>query len=221
MKFSLSKLSKRRRRQLRAILILGLSGPVALLFCNLLVIGTTSSRVYHDLERIPERDIGVVLGSRKGTYYFEYRVQAAADLYHAGKVKHLLVSGDNHTKGYDEATGMRDALIRKGVPADAITRDFAGFRTLDSMIRANRVFGAESITVISQEFHNYRAVFLARRYGVDAVAYCAQNSPTTYRYRVIAREYIARVVAVGDCYIWFRKPKFLGPEELIEIAEGQ
>ena len=102
-------------------------------------------------------------GARPGNRYFTRRIDTAAALYHAGKVKWLLVSGDNGRKNYDEASGMQQALIAKGVPAKVIFCDYAGFSTLDSVVRAKKVFGENHITIISQEFHNQRAIWLAKQ----------------------------------------------------------
>ncbi len=114
-------------------------------------------------------------GARPGNRYFTRRIDTAAALYHAGKVKWLLVSGDNGRKNYDEASGMQQALIAKGVPAKVIFCDYAGFSTLDSVVRAKKVFGENHITIISQEFHNQRAIWLAKQYGIDAIGFNAPD----------------------------------------------
>ncbi len=126
-------------------------------------------------------NVALVLGTRRTTPdgrwsnpHFAHRIEAAAALYRAGKVKRLLVSGDNHVRGYDEPSDMRDALVAAGVPAQAIALDYAGFRTLDSVVRAKEVFGQTSLVVVSEQFHNYRAVFICRHFGIDAVAYSAE-----------------------------------------------
>jgi SanA protein len=128
-------------------------------------------RIYRSVDAIPARDVGLVLGTsketRRGTpnLHFNQRIEAAAALYRAGKVHHLLVSGDNHIASYDEPTDMRNALVAAGVPTNAITCDYAGFRTLDSVIRAKKVFGLSRCTIISEEFHCPRACGLRRNTG--------------------------------------------------------
>ncbi|MDQ1343894.1 MAG: SanA protein [Patescibacteria group bacterium] len=106
--------------------------------------------------------------------FFEFRMSAAADLYKNGKVDCLLVSGDNATKDYNEIKDMQLSLMEKGVPPERIIGDYAGFRTLDSVIRAKEVFGLSKLTVISQSSHAERALFVARIEGIDAVAYEAE-----------------------------------------------
>ncbi len=209
-------------RQRRWGLCLGLAfggvgvGAVAVVGSNLWVVGTTQGRVYSSVSAVPEREVGLLLGTGKTTRsgnpnpHFVHRVQAAAELYHAGKIKRLLVSGDNHVAGYDEPTDMKGALVAAGVPASAITLDYAGFRTLDSVARARKVFGLSRLTVISERFHNYRALFIARRYGIDAVAYCAEEVGLRYSVKVTVREYLARLKAVADLYVLRTRPRFLG-----------
>ncbi len=183
---------------------------------NLWVITTSKQHVYNTIKEIPSNDVALVLGSgkktRRGTInlYFKYRMQAAANLYKSGKVKHLLVSGDNHATQYDEATDMRDYLIQLGVPSRAITCDYAGFRTLDSVVRAKKVFGQKRITIISQNAHNERAVFLAKTHGIQAIGYNAQDVPSKYSKKQHVREYLAKFKAVLDTYVLFCQPKYLG-----------
>ena len=125
------------------------------------MVNASKQLTWSDVNAVPARNVGLLLGARPGNRYFTRRIDTAAALYHAGKVKWLLVSGDNGRKNYDEASGMQQALIAKGVPAKAIFCDYAGFSTLDSVVRAKKVFGENHITIISQEFHNQRAIWLA------------------------------------------------------------
>jgi len=173
-------------------------------------------RCYSSVDDVPPRNIGVVLGCVKkvGHYdnaFFNTRVAAAAKLYHAGKVQFLLVSGDNHRNGYDEPTDMKEALIKKGVPADRIYCDYAGFRTFDSVIRAHSIFGQEDCTIVSQRFHNERALFIARRSGMnEAVAFNADDINSESMAKMYLREIPARIMAVLDVEFLGTKPKFLG-----------
>ncbi len=173
-------------------------------------------RVFSEIRDVPERPVALVLGTAakvadgRDNLFFKFRVRAAAELFHAGKVRHLLVSGDSGHHGYDEATDMRNALIGLGVRESAIVRDHAGFRTLDSVIRCHRVFGQTAVTIVSQRFHGERALYIARHEGLDAVAFCARDvavsaSPATY-----IREYFARVMALVDVHIVNRSPRYLG-----------
>lgn len=148
--------------------------------------------------------------------YFYNRVDAAAALYHAGKVEYLVISGDNGRKGYNEPQDMKEALVGRGVPAEAIYLDYAGFRTYDSVVRMEKVFGQESFTVISQEFHNRRAVYIAQALGLDAVGYNAADVAAYGGMKTRLREKLARVRMFMD--LWTGKnPKFLG--EPVEIGK--
>lgn len=192
--------------------------PVA----NYLVQSKASGCIFSNIDKLPKNDVALVLGANKKSrsgntnLFFKYRMEAAAKLYKNGKVKHLLVSGDNHISTYDEATDMRDYLVSLGVPFSKITLDYAGFRTLDSVIRAQKIFGQSSFTIVSQKFHNERALFLATTNGINAVAFNAKDVPTKYSYKTYLREKIARVKALLDVYVLFTSPKFLGdPEPII------
>ena len=191
------------------------------LAANLWVVAEGRGRVHRDLAAVPENRVGIVLGCAKYAArgrinsYYKYRLAAAAELYRAGKVRYLLASGDNGTRHYDEPTTMKRDLVAEGIPAEAIYLDYAGFRTLDSMVRAGKVFGLDRFTVISQEYHDYRAIFIARRQGLDAVAYCADPPGMPRSFKTEAREYIARAWCVLDLYVFRTKPKFLGPKVAI------
>jgi SanA protein len=184
------------------------------------IYGASHGRVFDSssLDKVPHSRAAVVLGCRKvlpsgfKNLYFTRRIVAAAKLYKAGKVDCLIVSGDNHIKDYDEASDMKDALVEAGVPADRIVCDYAGFRTLDSVVRAKKVFGLDSFVVVSQEDHVRRAVFTARGFGCDAYGYAAQNVNGRHSIRTRIREQFAKVAAVLDV-ILRRGPKFLGPRE--------
>ncbi len=182
---------------------------------------TAEARCYSSVEDIPYRRVGLLLGTSRLTRhgyenpYFYYRIDACAELYHAGKITRILVSGDNSRKDYNEPADMKEALVERGVPPDSITLDYAGFRTYDSMVRAKKVFCQDSITVISQDWHNERAIYIANRVGVDAVALNAEDvsfRTTAFKYRV--REWLARTKMAFDL-LFLHEPHFLG--EPIEI----
>jgi SanA protein len=189
---------------------------LSLVLCNYWINASTSAQLYDETMSIPSRKVGLVLGASKNTIhgghnlYFTYRMRAAYDLYRAKKVQYLLVSGDNHIEGYDEPSDMREALIALGVPDSCIVLDYAGFRTLDSVVRCKEVFGEDSITVISQEFHNQRAVFIANKNGINAIGFNAKEVDKHYSLNTRIREYFARVKCVLDIYILHTSPKFLG-----------
>lgn len=185
-----------------------------------------AGRLFRSTADVPERSVGLVLGTGKQTRrgapnpHFEHRIAAAAALYHAGKVRHLLVSGDNHVAAYDEPDDMRAALIAAGVPASAITCDYAGFHTLDSVVRAREVFGLNECTIITEEFHCPRALWIAGVHGVDAIAYAAPDvSGRRWSLRADTREQFARAWCALDLHLLHRGPKFLGPKEPILLTD--
>lgn len=184
-----------------------------------------AGRIYTSVKTVPANDVGLVLGTSKLTshgkpnLHFNQRIAAAAALYRAGKVQHLLVSGDNHVASYDEPTDMRAALVAAGVPAEAITCDYAGFRTLDSVIRAREIFNLQHCTIITEEFHCPRAVWIARQHGLDAIAFAAPDVALQgWSLRADVREQLARDWCAVDLYLLHRHPKFLGPKEPIILS---
>jgi SanA protein len=164
-------------------------------------------RLYDDLKAVPARGIGVVLGTsrlaRSGrlNQYFRARIEAAAALYHAGKVRKLILSGNGLEPDYNEPEDMRRALLDRGLPAAALLLDPAGVRTIDSVLRARAVFSAGSFTIISQKFHDERALFLCRAYGIDAIAFDADAVRKVSGHRAELREVIARLVAVWEACV--------------------
>jgi len=204
-----------------AITLLGF----AIWLCNFWVEQSTRKQVYSDAAIIPANQVGLVLGTSKYTVrgfenpYFSHRIQAAVVLYKQGKIKHILVSGDNRLKEYNEPRYMLKALVEQGIPEKDITMDFAGFRTLDSVVRSKEVFGQTSITIISQKFHNQRALFLANHRDVKAIGFNAKDVPLSFSLKVRVREALARCKAVLDIVILNKQPKFLGEKVVIEYKE--
>ena len=186
------------------------------------VYGRSAGRVFgpDEIGSVPVQRAAGVLGCVKtlpnglDNLYYARRISAAAELYKAGKVRCLIVSGDNHAKGYDEPSDMKDSLVAAGVPAEHIVCDYAGFRTLDSVVRAKEVFGLDSFLVVSQRDHVRRAVFLARGFGADAYGYAAPDVNGRYSIKTTIREQFAKLKAVLDVVIR-RKPKFLGKKEVL------
>ena len=189
-------------------------------YANYKIEHSTAEYVTSDVQKLPKTKVAVVLGTAPNlvggyqNYYFVYRIDAAAELYKSGKVTHFILSGDHDRKNYNEPEMMKLALIEKGVPANVIYLDYAGFRTLDSMIRAKEIFGQNEFIVVSQEFHNQRAVYIARQNGINAYGYNAKDVNKQAGLKTNIREYFARAkVFIDD---WFGvNPKFLG--EKIEI----
>jgi SanA protein len=191
---------------------------------NRTVLHSAEGKVFTDPATIPAQQVGLVLGTSptfKGmpNLFFVRRMDAAAELYHAGKVQKLLVSGDNGSVNYDEPTAMRNALVARGVPAEDIVRDYAGFRTLDSVVRAREIFGVSRCTIITDDFHLPRALYIAEVKNVEAVGFQTEPLPRQASPRTYVRELGARALIWIDLHVVNRQPKFLGRPEPIEVAQ--
>ena len=215
------------KRQLGRLFRLSLIlGALAFICGNLWIAIRAQGRVFTNLANVPVNDVGLVLGtSARGRAgwenpFFANRIAAAAELYRAGKVKHLILSGDNRRVGNDEPTDMRNALAKHGVPASATTLDYAGFRTLDSFARAKEVFGVRKLTIITDDFHVERALLLARHYGIDAIAYPSKPVPFRWSKKTRLREVGARGKALLDLYVLRTQPHFLGPRIALPLQNG-
>lgn len=191
---------------------------VAVVFANVSVSRFAQGALYSDTKEVPYNQVGLLLGtsrylgSGEPNPYFDNRIAAAGDLYDAGKIEVIVASGDNAHRSYNEPILMKQELIRRGVPERAILLDYAGFSTLDSVIRVHRVFGQERFTVISQEFHNERALYIARHNSLEAVGYNARPVSGALGIRTSVREYLARVKAVLDVHVLGTEPRFLGDQ---------
>jgi len=185
------------------------------------VVNGARGKTYSDVTAIPARKVGLVLGCSRvlgdgrRNLFFDNRIAAAARLIRAHKVEYLVVSGDNHVKGYDEPSDMKDSLVQAGVPAERIFCDYAGFRTLDSVVRVREVFDQRAVTVISQEFHNQRAIFIARHRGIDAIGFNAAEVDAYNSFKTKCREALARANMLLDVFIFQSAPKFLGKKVAI------
>lgn len=196
-------------------------GVLSVLLINFLVVKSTEDYIFNDPKTVPFNKVGLLLGTSKRVssgntnLYYKYRIDAAVKLYQSEKVEYILVSGDNGTLNYDEPTTIKNDLIKRGIPTSKIFLDYAGFRTLDSVIRSRAVFGQKRITVISQQFHNERAIYIAKSKGIKAVGFNAQDVSKRYGKKTMLRERFARVKMVLDL-IFGKSPKFLGDKVKIE-----
>lgn len=213
----------------KTIVLMPVLLALATIGATVLIGRAAQGRTYSDVSLIPHRHVGLVLGCSKRlpdgriNLFFYKRIQAAAELYRAGKVDYLLVSGDNHIRAYDEATDMKNSLIEAGVPPEKIYCDFAGFRTLDSVVRAKDVFGQAEITIVSQDFHNRRAIFIAAHRGLDAIGFDAAEVDAYNSFKTRCREQLAKLETVVDVFLLNRQPRFLGtkvPVGLLGSAGG-
>ncbi len=200
--------------------VIGILSLIGIIGADRLVEKIASNKVYNSTKEIPHNKVGLFLGTGKIlsngriNLYYKYRIDAAVSLFKAGKVDFILVSGDNSTKDYDEPSTIKEDLIKNGIPANRIYLDYAGFRTLDSVVRCKEIFGQNSITIISQQFHNERAIYIAKRKDIEAVGFNANDVNVHYGFKTRLRERFARVKMVLDL-MFGKKPKFLG--EKIEI----
>ena len=191
-----------------------------ILFSNLVMIFETRDRVVENLQNVQAENVAMLLGTSKyrqgggSNQYFSHRIAAAVELYKQAKVRHILVSGDNGLKYYNEPADMLESLMKAGIPRSAITLDYAGFRTLDSVVRLKEIFGQNSVVVITQKFHAFRALYLCDHFDIDAQAYVA-NDPSYSKQKVFLREILARTYAMLDLYVLKTRPKYLGDKEEI------
>ena len=196
-----------------SLAMIAVAGVVA--FANWKIPHDTEPFVFDTVDSIPPQKAALVLGTARyigdrQNLYFTYRIQAAKELYEAGKVKVFVVSGDNRREDYNEAHDMRDALIEVGIPDSIIHCDYAGLRTLDSVVRMKEIFGQDSFIIVSQKFHNERAVFLAQHYDLIAYGYNAKDvGLNRFSYRTKIREVFAREKVFVDI-VTGKGPRHLG-----------
>lgn len=218
-----------RRRRLWRWLGLGVVGLSAgliavVLLGDLWISWRAAPWIERDLAKVEPMPVAVVLGTARRTLgghpnqFYRARLEAAAALFHQGRVQGILVSGDNGSRYYNEPEAMRRDLIKLGVPDAFITLDYAGFRTLDSVVRANRVFGLEQFLIVSQGYHVERGIFIARARGIQAYGYAAEDPGGAAGGRVRLREIGARAMAIWDV-LSGREPKFLGKPEPVKVRE--
>lgn len=201
------------KQTIKITIVLGFAGAMVVLACNWWVVRTTEGQIYFEIHQLPANDVGLVLGTSKfvrtgkENLFFRYRMEATARLWKEGKVKYLILSGNNDSEYYNEPADMQRALIKLGVPASVMTLDYAGYRTFDSVVRCKDVFNQEKITIISQNFHNARALYIGNHEGIEAVAFAAQDVPDGYSLRTLIREYLARPYALLDVYVLRPQPE--------------
>ncbi|MDR1985203.1 MAG: YdcF family protein [Prevotellaceae bacterium] len=208
-------------KKLKYLFVLLVIVAVAFVFiCDSVIRNSSKNFVFDDADKIPHNKVGLLLGTSKYVrsgqinQYFANRIAAAVNLYNAQKIDFIVVSGDNSAKNYNESLDMKNELMKYGIPEEKIFLDYAGFRTYDSVIRMNKIFGQSSFTIISQEFHNHRAVYIARHIGINAIGFNAKDVDAYGGFKTKVREKFARVKVFFD--LWTNKsPKFLG--EKIEI----
>ena len=193
--------------------IIAVVSLASMLVCNRIVVNNAEGKVYSDINSLPYNKVGLLLGTtpqarigRITNYFFIYRIDAAEQLYKAGKIGQILISGDEDSlDGINEVECMRDSLLARGVPDSVIVLDSKGYRTIYSVINANKVYGLKSFTIISQKFHNERAIYQAEHLGLDVEniqAYNAKDPMLRRAYLTTIREYFARVKMFLDLWMW-------------------
>lgn len=201
-------------------LLLFVAGIIFIAWANYSIKNESAPLVSYNIKDVPETKTALLLGTGKTlsngmpNAYFYNRIKAATDLYKSGKIQYVIVSGDNSSKDYNEPEDMQFALVQQGVPQDRIILDHAGFRTLDSVVRAKDIFGQTKIVIISQKFHNERAVFLAQKNGIQAFGYNAEDVNKYAGLKTNLREYLAKAKAYWDLILGVQ-PKFGGEKILI------
>jgi SanA protein len=188
------------------------------------------NKIVTTINEVPSTAIALVLGTSKYigktlNPYYTYRIDAAIELYNQGKVRGFLLSGDNAHRSYNEPWTMKRDLLKAGVPESSIFLDYAGFRTLDSIVRAQSIFDVHEMVVVTQTFHCYRALYIANHINVDAHCLGVKAPTPTHWYNVRFREIFARTKAFLDINIINTQPRFLGEKEpiieLLDKADGQ
>lgn len=209
------------KKILYTVLALFLSFIITMLLCDFIIDNSSKGKTYTAVQEIPKNKVGIVLGTSKNltsgqpNRYYTYRINATIALFNAKKIDFILVSGDNGSVYYNEPNTIKKDLIKAGIPEEKIFLDYAGFRTLDSMMRAKNVFGLDSVTVISQKFHNDRAIYIAQNKGLHAVGFNAEDISGTNGFKVQLREYFARVKVFLDL-LTNKQPKFYGDKIKIQ-----
>ena len=207
------------RRWLRWLVRGVLAGVVVLLgvvgYANVTAIWKSRGLLFDDVSQVPPTQVGLVFGTTdrvngQENPYFRYRIDAAVKVWNAGKLKTLIVSGDNRSAYYNEPEKMKQALIAQGIPGNRIICDFAGLRTLDSVVRAKEIFGTTSILFISQRFQNERAIYLAKANGIDACGFNARDVELGVGLKTKVREVGARVKMWLDVNFLNTRPTHLG-----------
>jgi SanA protein len=192
-----------------------LTTVVAIILCDKIITNDSRGKLYTEINSIPFNKVGLLLGTSKYLKggglnpYYVFRIEATAKLIKGVKIKYVIISGDNGTKKYNEPQMMRTDLIKSGIDSTCIFLDYAGFRTFDSMVRLQEIFSQKSVTVISQQFHNERAIYIANRLGISAIGFNATDLTNSLGFKVQFREKFARVKVFLD-FIFGNHPKYLG-----------
>ena len=210
---------RKRKFLLTSLAVLVVATLLLIWWCNYAIAHAAKDKLYTNATDIPYNKVGLLLGTsrtdKRGhpNLFYLYRIQAAEALIQQKKIKYLIISGDNSRKDYNEPEMMKADLVKAGIDSTIIFLDYAGFRTFDSIKRTKAIFGQDSVTIISQQFHNERAIYLASKEGITAIGFNAKNLPVRSGFTFL-REKLARVKVFAD-YIFGTQPKFLGEKVVI------
>jgi SanA protein len=207
----------------RVVIVTGLAGLCLgcfIWYANAATAKAGEGIIYDDVECIKGDRVALVFGCNskfqgRDNLYFKYRIEAASELWAAGKVRGFIVSGDNSRVDYNEPDAMKEALMQRGVPSENIICDYAGLRTFDSVVRAKEVFGLDSVLFVSQRFQNERAQYMAKQCEMNAISYVARDVAGSGGYRTKCREILARPKMVLDFKLLGTTPKYLGKKEVV------
>ncbi|WP_420855609.1 SanA/YdcF family protein [Vibrio maerlii] len=211
-------------KYLKLAIKLGISGALSVALSVVAIDRWVSwqakEQIYKDIEQVPNYEVAVVLGTSKYlgrtlNEYYSHRIDAAIELYDQGKTDNFLLSGDNAHRSYNEPWTMKRDLLKAGIPEQSIYLDYAGFRTLDSVVRAKAIFDTDDFLIVTQQFHCERALFIANQLDIKANCLAVSGPISKQGYSVRMREVFARTKAFIDLFITHTQPKFLGPKEPI------
>ncbi len=205
----------RKKKFVIAVTVSGILLFLTIFYCDITINRAAAGKLFTNAASIPYQKTGLLLGTAKYLAnkrlnpYYNNRIVATTELFRGGKIKYVIISGDNSRKEYNEPEDMRGDLIKEGVDSTSIYLDYAGFRTFDSVVRLKEIFGQDSVTIISQPFHNERAIYLAGKENIFAIGYNAKDVSKKAGTWVQLREKLARVKVFVDG-VTGKKPKFLG-----------
>ncbi|QFR39402.1 hypothetical protein A9Q91_04195 [Candidatus Gracilibacteria bacterium 28_42_T64] len=204
--------------------IMTILGVIAILLINLYVLSFSKDKILTDVGQLEQTEVGLVFGAKVKKDFspsdiLKDRLKVAIQAYKSGKIKKIIVSGDNSREEYDETTGMRDYLIKNDVHIDHIYLDYAGFDTYDTLFRAKELFGVEEVVLFTQDFHLKRANYIGQRVGLDTIGVSTNLQKYIHEDYYNRREVLARVKAFLDVELMSSNPKFLGDK--IDMSEPQ
>lgn len=211
------------RKKLSFYMLIILFFIVLLTFiCDMVITHSAKGFISANSDKVPYNKAGLLLGTSKlrangkiNSYYMN-RIYATVILYRKHKIDFIVISGDNRKRTYNEPEDMKNDLMKYGIPANRIYLDYAGFRTLDSIIRMDKIFGQKRFTIISQKFHNQRALYIAHHYKLNPIAYNAGEVKAYYGFKTKLREKLARVKLFIDI-LTHKQPKFLGEKIVLGL----